>query len=204
MVQQIKRKIILNCLWIRHSYSFNWAHKPLCSRFRKDVIKLNRIHLCRSCIMSYFGIIISLLFLFSFNKIADRFGSVIFVIICLATLPLSHPKLYKKLHRSACDLLRFLIGFIIPLSIFLVLSKQYVTGITGIIILSIFWKIYFRERKIRKLKVCDNCSEYRKGEICSGFRMQAQCIRNYENEATNFIINSGYAPIMKKTVLTRR
>ncbi|MDM8524016.1 hypothetical protein QUF80_11670 [Desulfococcaceae bacterium HSG8] len=68
------------------------------------------------------------------------------------------------------------------------------------IILSFFWIIYFRERKTRKLKACDNCSEYGKGEICSGFRIQAQRIRRFEEEATEFIINSGYVPDLKKRV----
>ncbi len=200
--QNIKRKIILKYLWIKHSYTFNWAHKPLCKHFSKGFIKLNKIYLCRSCTMTYFGITVSLLSLFSFISFFNKFGSLTFIMLCLAILPFSYPEVYKNLHRSICDLLRFFLGFIIPLSIYLILSKQYMTGIPGIIIILLFWKIYFHKRKIRKLKACDNCIEFDKGEICSGFKMQAQNIRNYENEATDFIINSGYIPSIK-TGLTR-
>ncbi|MDM8549357.1 hypothetical protein QUF72_04730 [Desulfobacterales bacterium HSG2] len=54
------------------------------------------------------------------------------------------------------------------------------------------------ERRSRKLKACNGCPELGKGEICSGFRVQAENIRQFEDEATDFLLNSGYVPDMIK------
>ena len=51
-------------LWLKHAYTFLWAHKPLCDKFAGDVLKLGPIHLCRSCVCAYGGIGFGLLLVF--------------------------------------------------------------------------------------------------------------------------------------------
>ncbi|MCP4346660.1 MAG: hypothetical protein GY795_14180 [Desulfobacterales bacterium] len=56
-----------------------------------------------------------------------------------------------------------------------------------------------RSRGIIKLKACDRCPEFGRQDICPGFRFQAEKIRLYENEATDFLLDSGYFPDITKT-----
>ncbi|MCP4113548.1 MAG: hypothetical protein GY749_49825 [Desulfobacteraceae bacterium] len=55
-----------------------------------------------------------------------------------------------------------------------------------------------RSRRIIKLKACDQCPEFGRQDICAGFRLQAEKIRLYENEATDFLLDSGYFPDITK------
>ncbi len=199
MIKQWQRRLYLKWLWYKHAYPFNWAHKPLCSHFRNDVIQMRSVYLCRSCVMAYAGIGIAVLSSVAFPGAADRFGPIILLLCCAAILPFSFPKLYKKLPRLIRDFLRFIMGCTIVLCLYLVLSGQYLPGLTGVFLLFLFWTVYMRGRRIIKLKACDCCSEFGKQDICSGFRFQAERIRLYENEATDFLLASGYIPGITRT-----
>ena len=44
----VATKAYMKWLWLRHSWTFNWAHKPLCERYARDVLRIGRFHVCRS------------------------------------------------------------------------------------------------------------------------------------------------------------
>ena len=51
-------RLRLKWMWLRHTHPFNWAHKPLCSRFQSGVLQIGKLHVCRSCLFAYCGIVL--------------------------------------------------------------------------------------------------------------------------------------------------
>jgi hypothetical protein len=66
--------------------------------------------------------------------------------------------------------------------------------VVGLVALMVFWRIYFRAREGRKALACDGCAEIGSGRVCSGFAEQAAHLRDYEREATELVVASGYVP----------
>lgn len=180
-------------LWLRHAYTFNWAHKPLCERFKKDVLRVGGLYLCRSCTCAYAGLAGGAVIALA-APLSDALWLALFPSILVAVLGFSVPPLYKRLPRRVRDILRFQAGALIPLALHVCISIQFWVGAVGLAAILAFWCLYFRLRKIRKLCECDGCPELGSGDICSGFALQAGHVRRYESEATDLLLHSGFVP----------
>lgn len=188
------RRLYLKALWLRKTYSFNWAHKPLCQHYRQDVIRIGHIHLCRSCVCAYLGLFTGLLFPILAPASFHSFGRIIVLTLMLVILPLSYPTIYKKLPRRVRDVLRFALGGLLACCGWLLFTGNLILAFTSLLLGSIFWKTYYRKREKRKIEDCLSCDEYEDGKICSGYRIQAQHIREYEEDATDYVLRTGYVP----------
>ncbi len=190
--------VYLKVLWVKKTYSFNWAHKPLCKKYEEDLIKIKSIYICRSCFFVYLGMIMCFIFSIIFRNFFIEYGVFFLGGLLSFTLPLSYPTLYKLLPRKFRDLTRFSMGYII-IQIFLVLLFGHFMIALGVILLSYsFWKIYFKQRAKRKIKLCSSCNEYSEVKVCSGYITQQSSIREYEEEATEYILRTGYIPKILK------
>lgn len=188
----------LKCLWYTHVYPFYWAHKPLCERFQHDIIRIGYLFLCRSCLMFYAGIIVSLLFCSLFPQFMQSMGATLFFVITAILVPLSFPPWYKKLPRWVRDALRLMMGMTMILCTYLLFFGHFLLGLISVALLMIFWKVYLIFRQQQKRFDCDGCLELHDNKICTGFSFQAQGIRKYEKQATEIVLNCGYVP---KTIL---
>ena len=188
------RKLYLKALWFKNTYTFLWAHKPLCTRFREDVIRLRTVHLCRSCLFAYFGILTSILIPFVLPPAYLHHCNTLLIALVVLTLPLSYPYLYKRLPRRLRDGVRFSLGFILPLIVYTFLEGHFFMPFTILTISFAFYILYFKQRSRRKLQVCNSCEEHSPDAICSGFQYQAKCIRRYEEQATDYLLHTGYMP----------
>jgi hypothetical protein len=63
---------------------------------------------------------------------------------------------------------------------------------------AIAWKIYYQQRHKRKLQLCYACHEYSDSEVCSGFRLQTKLVGEYQAEATEYLLSTGYIPDILK------
>ncbi len=187
-------KAYLKWLWLSKTYSFLFAHKPLCSHFQEDTILVRGVYLCRSCVITYLGIIAGCI-ITPVAGMSAKSISLFLLVLLLVTLPLSHPAIYKKMPRSLRDILRFNLGVIISFSVLLpAYYHEFLFPLVVIGISFIFWKFYYKKRSIRKIQFCEKCSEYQTEAICSGYQMQATLIREYEDKATEFKYKTGYIP----------
>jgi len=188
----IECRIYLKFLWLKKAYSFNWAHKPLCAQYEEDLLKIKNMRICRSCFFAYSGMTINLLFLIIFREFFIESGGIVISGLLSCTLPLSQPKIYKKIPRKFRDLIRFLLGALIVQTVFALLTGQLILPLVAICLCYISWKIYFKQRAIRKIDQCHSCPEYSEQTVCSGYRAQQSLIREYEEEATEYILSTGY------------
>lgn len=187
-------KIRLKLLWLSLAWPFYWAHKPLCQHFAEDIIRLGRLHLCRSCLFAWLGILTFPALLFLNAQLIIDLSLHALIAISIFVIPLSFPHLYKKLPRFVRDILRLFMGFLFPFAIYITLAVNIWLGALSLAALFLFWLFYLKLRKKRKLQACDHCDELKAGSICSGFTMQAECSRAYEKQATRIVMNSGYIP----------
>lgn len=183
----LRYNLKIKWMWLQHTWTFNWAHRPLCDRFKSGVLQIGKLHLCRSCMFAYtgmiFGIIISITNAGFISQI-----KLIWLIFALApVIFLSYPRFYKRFSRVIQDGLRLAMGIFIGISPFLLIYRNFLSGITVVGVMLVFWRIYFQQRQIRKQHACDNCPELNLPDICSGFEQQAAAIRLYEIEATDFM-----------------
>lgn len=182
-------KFKLWLLWLRHSYRFRWAHRPLCERFRAGVLRLGRIHLCRSCVCVYAGLAGGLASCSYFAALRESPTSWLLGLM-VPTVVLSAPHRYMRLPRPLRDLLRFGMGFCISLCGCVVLWGSSLVAVGCVGVLFLFWRMYFVQRRKRKADACRGCPEYGQASICTGCRTQADAVRAYETEATNLLLAS--------------
>lgn len=181
----------LKWMWLRHTHTFNWAHKPLCNRFKPGVLRIGKLHVCRSCLFAYSGILIGVIAALVYPTLTANMKLTWFLLVLTPVIALSYPRLYKSLPRFIQDALRFAMGVLVGLILFLLIHRNFLCGIIGVVVMVVFWRIYFHQRKMRKMHACDGCPELNLPEICSGFQQQSAAIHLYEIEATDFIYHNG-------------
>ena len=187
-------RLYLRWLWLARSSPFRWAHKPLCARFREDVLRLGHVHLCRSCLCLYLGLAAGLLPVFMVSDPHNSLGGLWLAVLLLAVLVLSGPSLYKKLPRKVRDLLRFALGLSIMLGFRRLIAGDVLLSVVLFLVILFFWRRYQGRRATRKKEACLTCEEFPGQGICSGFARQAELIRRYEEEATEYLLARGYVP----------
>jgi len=180
----------LKWLWVRWYYPFNWAHKPLCDRFRHDVLRLGHVRICRSCTMVYAGLAATLVLGGVFRPQLGVWGPTVLLAIGAVTLAMSAPRWYNRWPRAIRDVLRFALGAVIALCCWMPLVGQWFLGPLAAGVLWGFWRWYFRQRGGRKAQCCNGCSELGRDRICSGFAWQAARIREFEENATDLLANT--------------
>jgi len=191
-------RLFLKTLWLKKTYSFYWAHKPLCAAYKEDVIKIKNIHLCRSCCCVYLGVILSFFFLVFRGSFHTGYSSTFLLASSSVTLLLSYPTLYKRLPRMLRDGCRFSVGVILVGTLYALFNGRIMLALAVILPSAIAWKIYYQQRGKRKLHVCYACNEYSQSEVCSGFRLQTKRIGEYQAEATEYLLKTGYVPDILK------
>jgi hypothetical protein len=189
----LRSRLCLKLLWLRHSYTFNWAHKPLCLRFERDVIRLGSMSVCRSCTFSCAGLLAGLS-LFVLTPRPTTPVLVSFLATFAVTVALSVPPVYKALPRIVRDLLRASAGALLAAAFYLLLCVNLWTGAAALAVMFAFWRAYFAARRTRKLRACTGCPELAQPGICSGFARQADHVRQYEREATELLLGAGSVP----------
>lgn len=177
----------LKWLWYRSCYTFLWAHHPLCNAFRKDVLRLGPVRVCRSCFCVYLGILVATTVCLTFFSFFRNLGLPILLAVLISTLLVSYPKVYKKLPRPLRDLARFAMGTLLPLTGVLLWTSFWPLALITFVLLYFFWRYYFQLRKIRRETVCESCHEYGRQAHCSGTLHQATSLRAYEESATAFL-----------------
>lgn len=183
--------IRLKWMWLNHTHTFNWAHKPLCARFKVGVLHIGKLYLCRSCLFAYVGILMCVIAATVYPTLIVNMKLTWFLLVLVPVIILSYPRLYKRLHRVIQDVLRLGMGVLIGFLPFLLIHSNFFCGITCIVVMGVFWRIYFHQREIRKLHACDGCPELNIPETCSGFQHQSHAIRLYEIEATDLLYRTG-------------
>ena len=68
----------------------------------------------------------------------------------------------------------------ISASAIMLLTSLWWTGVTGLLILTVTYKLYMAKRKNRKAEACEGCDELAEGGVCSGFELQAEKLRELE------------------------
>ncbi|PID76519.1 MAG: hypothetical protein CSB24_06215 [Deltaproteobacteria bacterium] len=188
------REAALKLLWLKYAYTFIWAHKPLCNRYRTEVIKFHHIYFCRSCFFLYAGFIFAIICYAVFFDFVSVFCVYILFILSSLIIPLSLPSIYKKFPRIIRDILRFLLGISLILSGITVIHGHIMVFLAAVIIFLAVKKIYSQQRARRKLEICFSCPEYSEEKVCSGYSKQLVMIRKYEDEATDYLLASNYVP----------
>ena len=186
-------KVRLWRLWLACSFRFRWAHRPLCSRFGSGIIPVWGIHLCRSCLCAYSGILACIMLLILLWPSVTQAGMVL-AGLGVPTLALSGPWCYKKLPRYVRDVLRLAMGAVVALCGYLLLCREWMIAAPVAVVLFVFWRVYFKVRRERRLRACDGCEELSDKGICSGCRLQANGARRYEQVATQLYLASGQTP----------
>ena len=191
MHNSLRQRLHIKRLWLGHAWTFNWAHKPLCARFREDVVRIGRAYVCRSCLLVYSGLITGIVLFLAIGAQLSFPAVCMGVTLTALTVVLSAPVWYKKWPRCVRDILRFASGLSISFCLSLLFTGHVAIGIIGAALMLAFWKVYFHLRGGRKRQACDGCEQLDTGRICAGFAYQAEHIRRYEQAATDYLLAEG-------------
>ena len=191
MRNSLRQRLHLKRLWLKHAWTFNWAHKPLCVRFQEDVLQIGRARICRSCLLLYTGLAVGIVLFLAIETPLSFPAVCVGLTLTAVTVILSAPWWYKKWPRRVRDILRFALGLSIAFYLGLVFTGYVTIGIIGTVLMSAFWKVYLHLRADRKLRACQACEQLKSGQICAGFAYQAEHIRRYEQAATEYVLAEG-------------
>lgn len=189
-----RRRVMLTAIRLRYVYPFYWAHHPLCDRFRRDVLRLGRMHVCRSCALVYAGLILTILGCLVYSAEISPVASSLFALLVAVTLAGSCPIWYRRWPRPVRDLFRAMLGMTLGLCGFLLTHQFWPLGLTGLIVLLVSYQVYFVLRQAQRLRACDGCLELDQPGICSGCRLKVELTRQYETAATAWLLTDGYVP----------
>jgi hypothetical protein len=189
-----RRRLAWKWLWLSYVYPFYFAHKPLCERFRHEVLRIGHIHVCRSCTLVYAGIgsvaVTCWLFRAALREMRVELFLGSFLVLAGATLALSFPTWYKRWPRPMRDVLRFALGGLIAMCGYVLISGHIVVGLAAAAGLLATWKAFMVLRNRRTVHRCDGCARLSPKQICPGYTLQASIIRQYEEAATELLTAS--------------
>ncbi len=117
----------------------------------------------------------------------------------LLTLSLSTPSWYRTWSRGMRDTVRFSAGFFCAFAVLLTTSMHLLAGGVVAAGVGLCWLNYFRVRGGRKSSACNGCPELGCRDVCSGYQLQANLTRDFEEQATTLISRT-----MIKLPITRR
>lgn len=187
-LSNIKKHIYFKWLKLKSFWTLMFAHKPLCEQYSIDIFKINKVYICRSCTFLYSGMLSSVIFFIFFDIPANnlKYGAFFYLLIVLF---LSFPKLYNHYFRLLKDLLRFSTGFLFLYFITLLVEDS-ILSIISLGIMLFTW-LYYKRIKIESH--CERCSENTGNAICSGFQLEAELSRVYEEKASEYLMGK-YKP----------
>ncbi len=172
--------------WLRYTYPFQLAHGPLCRRFREDVVRLGRLHVCRSCLALYGTLIVALPVVLLWAPGEQTLGWALGA-VATSVAAFSRPPRYKRLPRPARDVVRAGAGVWIALAAAALLSGFWLVGVVGLTSALVSFLVFSRVRRRHRTHACDGCPELGRRGVCSGFRRQAVHVRAYEDLLTRRI-----------------
>lgn len=190
-----RRRLGLARIYWRNCAAFHFAHKPLCAQFRSELLRCGPLWLCRSCCWLWLGIAAGSLTWLILSRTAPARLLAAYAILLSATMLLSLPSPYKRLPRMLRDLLRFSAGLCIALAPYIALRVSLWAGLLSILAILLFRHFYLRSSLRRRLSQCRACpASSENGEVCEGFALQRACLSRYQNEATEYLYQTGYVP----------
>lgn len=181
-------------LWLRKTYRFNWAHKPLCPQYREDVLHFGSVYLCRSCLLVYLGMASSFCFIILFPTVWSGSSPFLLALLLFVLLLSSAPGYYKGFSRALRDLLRFVLGLVLVLVFWQGFCGDWLFSSVALLACWGAWHLYSKSRESRKLNVCYVCRDYSRERVCPGYAMQTTWIKEYQEEATEYLLQRGYRP----------
>lgn len=180
MIRGLLRRLGERWTWLRHTYPFQLAHGPLCERYEADSVRVGHVHLCRSCLALYVALAGVVAALFVWSPGAN--GVLIALAVTAAVVfPLSWPPLYRRFPRILRDALRGGAGVFGAITLFALLMGYWLPTMIGVVVGAGGLLVYSRVRRRQRAHMCDGCPELGAGGVCSGYAVQAQHIRRYED-----------------------
>jgi hypothetical protein len=171
-------------LWWRYSYSFRFAHKPLCGRLGGRVLRIGHVHVCRGCTCLYLGALMAAVLLLPRDlpwgtRLAAAYGCGVPAMLA------AMPAVYGRLPDIARDLARVAAGMAAVLLCGFCWWGPWWLGVANIAGLLALRQVAIRRRGARLHRLCDGCPELGGNQVCSGFARQAALARRYEEAASN-------------------
>ncbi|MHA1215012.1 MAG: hypothetical protein ACTSPG_06925 [Candidatus Hodarchaeales archaeon] len=183
---------------------YYFAHHPLCSNYRKEVIQVGTWYLCRGCFFVFLSMIVSLLVTFILNPFRNLnlFEGVILVIFI--TCPAWVALFLSTNNRRLKDIFRISLGLGWGISLAEILNRPNLLEkftIIGAIILVYFLFKFLKSRQNLRQKdlICSKCSE-RNNNYCSGYKKQLEIERIFTQDLSNYLQSSLSWDDIKKTI----
>lgn len=163
-------------LRLRHGWPVRWAHHPLCARHAHETWRIGRLHLCRGCVSLALGVGGGTAAVLAAG---GPWCAWTLAAIGPAAFAASWPPLYHRLPRWLRDLLRVATGTSIAL-IAWVAGSWPALAWPLLPALGLLWWRFRRARERVLARRCLGCPELGAGEVCSGYRLAADCARALE------------------------
>ena len=152
-------------LWWRYSYSFLFAHKPLCGRLGGRVLRIGHVHVCRGCTCLYLGALMAAVLLLPRDlpwgtRLAAAYGCGVPAMLA------AMPAVYGRLPDIARDLARVAAGMAAVLLCGFCWWGPWWLGVANIAGLLALRQVAILRRGARLHRLCDGCPELGGNQVC--------------------------------------
>lgn len=186
---------------LRHDWPVRWAHHPLCARHANETWRIGRLYLCRGCASLALGAAATAL---TIAAAQPTWYPWLLAILAPLVVASSWPPRYRRLPRLARDALRVGAGAVIVLAGWA--TWQFPLQAWPLLpVLFLLWRGFARARARVVARSCDGCPELGARGVCSGYALQAACMRALEADVEAELgaaLSGGGAP--PRIVRTRR
>lgn len=161
---------------LRHDWPVRWAHHPLCARHRHETWRIGRLHLCRGCSSLALGALAGAALV---TGVGGAWCPWVLFALAPPLIWASWPPRYRQLPRRRRDLLRAGTGLIAVLALWSIWHYP-LQAWPALPLLIATWRAFVPVRARLQARACEACPELGAGGVCSGYALQAACVRAIE------------------------
>ena len=196
----IKQQLRLWKKRISLSYSFKYAHHPLCERYKDHIFRIpirkQTLYVCQGCSLTVLGWLLGVLVtIFAFVPFVNYLWYHLLIALGCFLLPILLVEILNISNRHIKRLIRFLgglgLGFFTSIAVDFKSVGFFLLSI-GIVIPSYGIFLIIRKQKHKNKDICEGCSELEelqngKLKICSGLKEKITAEKEYSKYASDLL-----------------
>lgn len=198
-LNKLLKTIYLKLTHFKFTYTYFFAHHPLCGKYRDHTYKIGGIYVCKGCFHTYSGLIVFfvlnlVLYTANIEPIRLMYNTGFSIIpFLLFLLPLVVDFMHIKVKRPIKNIFRQMLGYFISTGLLIILFSPFLLKLIAPVIILIVYIFLRKARKSKKHDLCKSCPEMSSNSVCSGYGYMFEKEKEFSIKAGEYMMRK-YKP----------